>query len=161
LDILKAANKVGSVAGQAMATAVQQRQLEIERKVLQDLRAEALSLRANIGEEIFKQWKAGRLPSSGLDDLLQAVDSTSTAIRRQRQIIEQLLAGPVPQPGPAPTRVEVFEEAPAAASNAGSDSDEMLLSEHSAISSTAICASCGATDVAGKRFCGSCGTKMP
>jgi hypothetical protein len=166
MDILKAANKVGSVASQVMASAVQQRQLETERKVLQDLRAEALSLRAQIGEEIFKQWKAGRLPSSGLDGLLEAVDSTSAAISRQRRIVDQLLARPTPASGDSTVpRVAVAEEQPVKAEQRASTTaaPELLLDEGSAVDpppSRDTCATCGASDIAGRRFCGFCGTKI-
>jgi flagellar motor switch protein FliG len=86
MDVFKTANKV-------VAAALQQKQLENEENVLAGLRAEAMSLRAQIGEEMFKLWKARQIPPSWLDELFEHLDSTNLAIVRQREILAQLREG--------------------------------------------------------------------
>src|SRR5260370_28289647 len=65
----KAKSKFGEVANQAIAAAARQHRLDTERRVLTDLRSQAFSLRAQVGEEMYKLWQAGSLPPSSLDHL--------------------------------------------------------------------------------------------
>ncbi len=166
MDVLKVAGRVGAVGRQALTAAVQQQQLETERKVLAELRAGALTLRAQIGEEMYKLWKAGQPCPPWLDDICRSLDSTSAAIGRQRSIIDQLVRGVVAgdaepdQETSSPVDVigqqaallgEQSEPLPALAAATDAQAD----------SSRVTCPTCGETDAPGRRFCGSCGSKLP
>jgi len=170
MDVLKAASKVGSVGRQAVAAAVLQKQLETERQVLAEFRADALSIRAQIGEEMYKLWKAGQPCPRWLDDLCQALEGTSAAIGRQRAIVEQLVKGGAVEPeddgepnhDEAAPPIEVIEESAVLLDEATAEPPR--LPGHTiaqAKSSAVTCPGCGEADVAGRRFCGFCGTKLP
>jgi hypothetical protein len=165
MDVLKAAGKVGAVGRQAMASVVQQQQLVTEGKVLAELRADALSIRAQIGEEMYKLWKAGEPCPRWLDELCQALEGTSAAIGRQRALIDQLSSGAavsgqepdldeLPPADVVEGQVTLLEEQPA-----GSPALAAVASQPGPLRVT--CPTCGETDAPGRRFCGSCGSKLP
>jgi len=170
MDVLKAASKVGSVGRQAVAAAVLQKQLETERQVLAEFRADALSIRAQIGEEMYKVWKAGQPCPRWLDDLCQALESTSAAIGRQRAIVDQLVKGGAVEPeevgepdhDESSPPIEVIEESAVLLDEPPAEPPR--IAAHSiaqANSSPVTYPGCGEADVAGRRFCGFCGTKLP
>ncbi len=165
MDVLKAAGKVGAAGRQAMAAAVQQQQLVTERKVMAELRADALSLRAQIGEEMFKLWKAGQPCPRWLDDICQALEGTTAAIARQRALIEQLAAGGAIagdadlEQDTAPPAIEVIEEP---VRLLGQPQPALPAAETDQSEPEPVtCPTCGETDAPGRRFCGSCGSKLP
>jgi hypothetical protein len=167
MDVLKAAGKVGSVGRHAVAAAVLQKQLETERGVLAEFRADALSLRAQIGEEMYKLWKAGQPCPPWLDEICQALESTSAAIGRQRAIIDQLVSGgSIGDDGgpdfaaPVPL-VEVVEEPATLIHEQPAEPPQLTEGTPPQVNSSRVtCPSCGEGDVAGRRFCGFCGTKL-
>ncbi len=167
MDVLKAAGRVGSAGRHVVAAAVQQKQLETEREVLAELRSDALTLRAQIGEEMFKLWKAGQPCPRWLDEICQSLESTSAAIARQRAIIAQLVEGGVPagdnethQTVTAPA-IEVVE-APATLLEAEPASPPRITAGTipQPDPPCVTCPSCGEAEVGGRRFCGFCGTKL-
>lgn len=155
----KAAGKMGEMASQAMAAAARQRRIDAERRVLADLRAEALRLRAQIGEEMFKLWQARSLPPSSLDHLFEAVDRAMIEIAEHNEHIERLLAPP-PQTVPA---TYTLSEAPDE-----EDPPEAPLPPppvpaahtHLLTESEQPCPTCGAANPVGHRFCMDCGARL-
>ena len=155
----KAASKMTAVAGQAMAAAARSRRIETERRVLADLRAQALRLRAQIGEEMFKLWQTGTLPPSSLDYLFDAVGRTMAEIAAQNERIERMSA---PQ----------IEEAPDqyAASDAEAEEDVVNVAlpsprlpaarTHLLTEGEQSCRTCGAANPPARRFCGDCGAPL-
>ncbi|HWE64783.1 MAG TPA: zinc ribbon domain-containing protein [Chloroflexota bacterium] len=172
----KAANKVGEVAGQAAATAAQWYRLDSEQRQLAKLRAQALQVRAQIGEEMYKLWQARTLPPSSLDALFRDIDRTMTAIEAQRARVEELRAhfsfgeGVAPPADPVvildqDSQLQVVEQqlapppAPAAPTRrlaAPATIEEALVDEDAPLT----CPSCGRPGPAGKAFCGYCGARL-
>ncbi|MGH2389553.1 MAG: zinc ribbon domain-containing protein [Chloroflexota bacterium] len=151
----KAASKMTVVAGQAMAAAARRQRIDAERRVLADLRGQALQLRARIGEEMFKLWQTHTLPPSSLDYLFEAVDRTMAEIAAQNERIERMS---VAQPAQTSdqgemTDEEVIEAAlpppplPAARTHILTEGEQP-------------CPSCGTANPPGHRFCGDCGTPL-
>jgi hypothetical protein len=148
----KALEKVGEAATVVAATAAHQRRLDIERQTLTDLRDEALRLRAQIGEEMYKLWQAKALPPSSLDYLFHAIDDTMAAISDQLALIDRLTAQRAPSGTPA-------------------DEDEANVIDVTlppppvpaapTVRLTApTCPTCGATLTPNARYCGECGTRL-
>jgi hypothetical protein len=154
----KAANKMTAVAGQAMAAAARRQRIEAERRVLADLRAQALQLRAQIGEEMFKLWQTRTLPPSSLDYLFEAVDRTMAEIAAQNERIERMSA---PQ----------FDEG-SEQDAAGEREDEFIIEAvlpppplpaaqtRLLTAGEQSCPTCGAANAPGHRFCGDCGVRL-
>ncbi|HVA89751.1 MAG TPA: zinc ribbon domain-containing protein [Chloroflexota bacterium] len=154
----KAASKMTEVASQALAMAARQRRIDAERRALADLRAQALQLRAQIGEEMFKLWQTRTLPPSSLDHLFAAVETTMAEIAAQNERIERMLA---PQPNDAPASytlselgededvVEVLPPPPLPAAEA-----QLLTAGENP------CPTCGSANPPGHRFCMDCGARL-
>lgn len=177
MDILsKAANKAGELAERAAATTAQWYKLDGEQRRLAQLRAQALQLRAQIGEEMYKLWQAGSLPPSSLDDLFRSVDGTMAAIERQRMRVEELRAqfsgtgSNVPdQPVTildAEDHLQVVERAPppppvpAAPTRRLASAPRAATDQHVALAAAVACPTCGRPGPAGKPFCGYCGSRL-
>jgi len=152
----KAASKMTEVASQALAAAARQRRLEAERRALADLRAQALQLRAQIGEEMFKLWQTRSLPPSSLDHLFAAVERTMAEIAGQNERLERLLA---PQGGDPPELPELDED---------EDVVEVSLAPppvpaaetHLLTAGENPCPTCGSANPPGHRFCMDCGARL-
>jgi hypothetical protein len=147
-----------AVAGQAVAAAARLQRIEAERRVLADLRAQALQLRAQIGEEMFKLWRTGTLPPSSLDYLFKAIETTMAEIAAQNERIDRLSA---PQAAMAPDRNAAVE---------AEDEDvlEMELPPPALPAAPTLrlkaeeqpCPTCAAKNPPGRRFCGDCGSPL-
>jgi len=152
----KAASKMTEVASQALAAAARQRRLEAERRALADLRAQALQLRAQIGEEMFKLWQTRTLPPSSLDHLFAAVERTMAEIAGQNERLERLS---VPHAGDTPEPDELDE-----------DEDVVVVSlapppvpaaeTHLLTEGDNPCPTCGSANPPGHRFCMDCGARL-
>lgn len=181
----KVAGKIGEVAAQAAATAMLWRQLDLAQRSLARERAEALRLRAQIGEEMYKLWRARALPPSTLDELFAAIDRTMSEIEVQRQRVDALRAqftggstAPPPDPvlilGADPEHLGVTFQAqpppvPAAPTRRLAPVDEPAdvgvaagpsATAHPGGSAGLVCPTCGAAGPAGKPFCGYCGARL-
>jgi hypothetical protein len=150
----KALGKVGEAATMVAATAAQQRRLEIERRTLAELRSEALRLRAQIGEEMYKLWQAKALPASSLDYLFRAIDDTMAAIADQLAVIDRLTAQRA-QPG-----TSWAEEADDAEVIEVSLPPPPPPTAPTARLATPACPTCGASISPGVKYCGDCGTRL-
>ena len=162
----KAKSKFGEVATQAIAAAARQHRLDTERRVLADLRSQAFSLRAQVGEEMYKLWQAGSLPPSSLDHLFSAIDETMAAIAAQNERVDRLIAQ---RPDASGIQVTISQ------SNTGED---VLVNDDDAVEGSLApppvpaaptrrlatgddpCPTCGAENVTGTRFCGYCGSRL-
>jgi hypothetical protein len=150
----KALGKVGEAATVVAATAAQQRRLEIERRTLAELRSEALRLRAQIGEEMYKLWQAKALPPSSLDYLFRAIDDTMVAIADQLALIDRLTAQRAPSNTSLPDGVDE-----------ASVIDVTLPPPPPPAAPTRrlaapTCPTCGAPVTPGGKYCGDCGTRL-
>lgn len=182
----KVAGKLGEVATQAAATALLWRQLDVAQRSLARSRADALRLRAQIGEEMYKLWRAQSLPPSTLDELFAAIDRTMAEIEVQRQRVDELRAqftgGTDPPPDPVlileadPAHLGVTFQLPAqpppvpaavtrrldraTPENSGTGAASIPAPVQSGSAPTRVCPTCGATGPADKPFCGYCGTRL-
>jgi hypothetical protein len=154
----KAANRVTAAAGQAMVAAARRQRIEAERRVLADLRAQALRLRAQIGEEMFKLWQTRTLPPSSLDYLFEAVDRTMAEIAGQNERIERMSATQLDDGTDQNTAGETEDEdmieaalppppLPAARTRLLTEGEQP-------------CPTCGAANPGGHHFCGDCGAHL-
>jgi hypothetical protein len=154
----KAASKMTAVAGQAMAAAARRQRIEAERRVLTDLRAQALQFRAQIGEEMFKLWRTRTLPPSSLDYLFEAIDRTMAEIAAQNERIERMSAPQTAEDPDQSTASDAEEEedvvdivlpppSPPAAPT------RLLVEEQS-------CPACAAKNPPDRRYCGDCGSPL-
>lgn len=164
MDILsKAVTRVGGAAGQSVAAAAFQRQVDAERRALADLRAQAYALRAQIGEEMFKLWQTRTLPPSSLDHLFKAVEQIMAAIADQRAVVDRLLAQRAVPDQVAPEieadanviDVQVLPPPPLPAAPT-----QRLAGTAPVPQPAGACPTCGATGVAGKPYCGYCGARL-
>jgi hypothetical protein len=154
----KAASKMTAVAGQAVAAAARRQRIEAERRVLADLRAQALQFRAQIGEEMFKLWQTRTLPPSSLDHLFEAIERTMVEISAQNERLERMSA---PQ-------IDDSSDRNAASDDEDDDVVEMVLpppplpAPQSRIitGEEQSCAGCGAKNPPNRRFCGDCGSPL-
>jgi hypothetical protein len=154
----KAASKMTAVAGQAVAAAARRQRIEVERRALADLRTQALQLRAQIGEEMFKLWQSRTLPPSSLDYLFEAIERTMAEVAAQNERIERMSAPQIDDP---------------ADRNAASDAEEddvvdMILPPPTLPAAQTLllnveeqpCPACAAKNPPGRRFCGDCGSPL-
>jgi hypothetical protein len=154
----KAASKMTAVAGQAVAAAARRQRIEAERRALADLRTQALQLRAQIGEEMFKLWQSRTLPPSSLDYLFEAIERTMAEIAAQNERIERMSAPQIDDPTDRNRASDVEEDdvvdmvlppppLPAAQSR-------ILFEEEQP------CPACNAKNPPSRRFCGDCGSPL-
>lgn len=146
-----------AVAGQAVAAARRKR-IEAERRVLADLRVQALQLRAQIGEEMFKLWRTHTLPPSSLDYLFEAIEKTMAEIAGQNERIERM----------STLQVDGAPDQNAAGEVDNNDVLDMALPPPPLPSTPTIllddegqsCPSCGSKNSPGRRYCGECGSPL-
>jgi hypothetical protein len=155
----KAASKMTEVASQALAAAARQRRLEAERRALAELRAQALQLRAQIGEEMFKLWQTRTLPPSSLDHLFAAVERTMAEIAGQNERVERLLA-PQAEGGPDPSMENEWDEDEDVVEVSLAPPPVPAAETHLLTEGENPCPTCGSANPPGHRFCMDCGARL-
>jgi hypothetical protein len=173
MDIVnKAIAKASDLASEAAWNAQQRIKISTEEKRVEDLQEKALAKRAAIGDEMFHQWQAHRLPPSQLDalfyelqDLIDAINGAAEnlsalkaetyeqATTVQAQTASSYAAAIPPPPasplGPAPTPAAL---PPGTAQPLVIDATpEVPLRE---------CPACHSMVRADRNFCGRCGQRL-